>query len=42
MLLAKECRISESVQLLLSLPHQRVKPGFHVGQLVSNVVHKDL
>ena len=42
MLFAKERRVAKVVELLLSLTHQRVEPGFHIRQLVSNMVHKNL
>ena len=34
--------ITERVELLLRLTHERVKPRFHVRQLVAYMVHKHL
>jgi hypothetical protein len=42
MLFAKERRVSKGIELLLSLAHQRIEPSFHIGQLVSNMIHENL
>lgn len=35
-------RVTEGIQLLLGLSHQRIQSRLHIRQLVTNVVHEDL
>ena len=41
-LVAVNRRVTERVQLLLRLAHERVQPRLHVRQLVPDMVHEDL
>jgi len=41
-LLSQEGRVSERVELLLSLAHERVETSLHIRKLLSDVVHEHL